>query len=355
MRSGMHKPGTVPLLALILFCLLTLVPTLAKEWRLNGLGSGWPLYGYGAQLAYLGLPLPRYDGNGNGRCSSSRVKNASVETRPRRHLTGENCKPSLFGDLYSSCFDSNAQRQPQPHYSAVRTPRSSFEAAAEPGKDPITRSATKAPSTLTRGVSAFKEFVIRRWDDQPIIEPLSRHDSDETAQPTPTDSSLLATAALNNQQCFSASDDITTPDEHANAESLTSRLPLLVYDAWQQACHAGGQYFATLTNYSPTYQYFQTLIPRYPAPVSTPDVNLQTEKRPQAKHPSGEPSLNNSSAQDQSALELSDSIPTPVLPLNTSDATAGQLKHPGFRRDSEQMCGSSMAIVIALVAGIIWF
>ncbi|KAL4791772.1 hypothetical protein BDV19DRAFT_392840 [Aspergillus venezuelensis] len=351
MRSGLHKPGTFPLLALILFCLLTLVPTLAKEWGLNGLGSGWPLYGYGAQLAYLGLPLPRYDGN--GRYSSSRIKNASVETRPRRHLTGENCKPSLFGDLYSSCFEKNAQRHPQPHCSAVRTPRSSFEAAAEPGRDPITRSATKEPSTLTRGVSAFKEFVIKRWDDQQAIEPLSRHDSDETsAQPKPTDANS-ATTALAEQRLSTPADDIS-PDETANSESMISRLPLLVYDAWQQACHGGGQYFAALTTHSPTYQYLENLIPRYPAPASTPGV-LQPEKQPHDKHPPGEPSLNNSSAQDQAALELDDSIPTPILPPNTSDATAGQSKHPGFRRDSEQMCGSSMAIVIALVAGIIWF
>ncbi|KAL4959591.1 uncharacterized protein BDV14DRAFT_160307 [Aspergillus stella-maris] len=352
MRSGLHKSGTVPLLALIIFCLLTLVPTLAKEWGLNGLGSGWPLYGYGAQLAYLGLPLPRYDGN--GRYSSSRIKNASVETRPRRHLTGENCKPSLFGDLYSSCFENSAQRHLQPHYSAIRTPRSSFEAAAEPGKNPITHSATKEPSTLTRGVSAFKEFVIKRWDDQQMTEPLSRHGSDETAQPTPTDASS-ATPALAEQQRLSMPADDVTPDGQANAESLLSRLPLLVYDAWQQACHAGGQYFAALTTHSPIYRYFQTLIPRYPAPASTPDV-LQPEKQPQDQNSTAEKSsLNNSSTKDQAALELSESIPTPILPPNTSDATAGQSKHPGFRRDSEQMCGSSMAIVIALVAGIIWF
>jgi hypothetical protein len=49
MRSGFQKPGTVPFLALIIFSLLSLVPTLAKEWDF-----------YSAHLVYLGLP--RYDG-----------------------------------------------------------------------------------------------------------------------------------------------------------------------------------------------------------------------------------------------------------------------------------------------------
>ncbi|KAL4942342.1 hypothetical protein BDV06DRAFT_192404 [Aspergillus oleicola] len=341
MRSGLQKPGTVPLLALILFCLLTLVPTLAKEWGLYGLGSGWGLYGYGAQLAYLGLPLPRYD----GKYLSSRVKNASVETKPRVPRAGENCKPGLFGDYYSSCFDFNAQRQPQPHYSAIRTPWNSFEAAAEPGKGLITCSAMKEPSTLTRGVSAFKEFVIKRWDEQQVAKTPSRHDLDETsAQPTPTDAILSVTTALDGQQRLST-------------DSWISQLPLLILDAWQQACHVGGHYLNTLTTHSPTYQYIQSLIPKYPAPAFTPDAHpppnhVQAEKQPQDEHPSAErASLNNTgSAQDQPTLE----VPTPILPPNTSDATAGQSKY-GFRRDSEQMCGSSMAIVIALVAGIMWF
>jgi hypothetical protein len=59
MRSGLQKPGAVPFLALLIFSLLSLVPTLAKEWNFYG-------YSYSAHFTYLGLP--RGDIHGHSRC-----------------------------------------------------------------------------------------------------------------------------------------------------------------------------------------------------------------------------------------------------------------------------------------------
>jgi hypothetical protein len=64
MRSGLQKPGTVPFLALVLFSLFSLMPTLAKEWDL-----GLDFYRVHLAYQYLGLGLglggsgaPRYEG-----------------------------------------------------------------------------------------------------------------------------------------------------------------------------------------------------------------------------------------------------------------------------------------------------
>jgi hypothetical protein len=64
MRSGLQKPGTVPFLALVLFSLLSLMPTLAKEWDLSlDFYSVHLAYHYlGLGLGLGGLGLPRYEG-----------------------------------------------------------------------------------------------------------------------------------------------------------------------------------------------------------------------------------------------------------------------------------------------------
>jgi hypothetical protein len=41
MRSGFHKPGAIPFLALLLVSLLSLVPSLAKEWDFYNLRFGY--------------------------------------------------------------------------------------------------------------------------------------------------------------------------------------------------------------------------------------------------------------------------------------------------------------------------
>lgn len=41
MRSGIPQPGAIPFLAILVFSLLSLVPSLAKEWDLYNLQVGY--------------------------------------------------------------------------------------------------------------------------------------------------------------------------------------------------------------------------------------------------------------------------------------------------------------------------
>jgi hypothetical protein len=44
MRSGIQKTGAIPFFALILFSILSLVPSLAKEWDFYNLQIGYRSY-----------------------------------------------------------------------------------------------------------------------------------------------------------------------------------------------------------------------------------------------------------------------------------------------------------------------
>ncbi|KAL3463285.1 hypothetical protein BJX64DRAFT_287537 [Aspergillus heterothallicus] len=370
MRSGLRKPGTVPFLALVLFSLLSLVPTLAKEWDF-----------YSAHLTYLGLPLPRYDGLGRYSSSppSSRVRNASSSldgpTRPRQRITttgGSNpCKSWLLGDFYSSCVDVERREVP-PHQSAVMgtPPRSSlFEAGMVPGGGDtggsaaaVTHAAPKAPSSsLTRGVTAFKEFVIRRWDEQIQSPPeLGVLDSDsdldapsaamqqQPAVPVVIVDSVTAAPAMSKEigSGYSESSELSTADSTADSDSFLFRLSVFLHETWQLACHTGGQ---SLDSWSRSSTRHNISLIHEPAATSDEQIRLDDIRSEQSQPPIRELNhqLNDPAQQEQVPLH----IPPPSHPVST----AGQSKDAGFRHDSQHMRGSSMAIVIGLVVGIMWF
>ncbi|KAL5336976.1 hypothetical protein BJX70DRAFT_400153 [Aspergillus crustosus] len=344
MPSGLHKPGTVPFLALILFALLSLVPTLVKEWDF-----------YSVHLAYLGLP--RYDST-TGRYSSSRGRNASIDTRSRLKVTGDECKSWLFGDLYSTCSDSSAQ----PYQSIRNAPtRSSFEAGAEPPKDPITFSVVKEPSSITRGVTAFKDFVIKRWDDQQTAQsiPLQQDLADDISeQPTPTPASVIPPSEVVEEEQEVQHDERyeTSLMEDNSENSPLLEWSLFLHETWQQVCHTGGYYLESLIR-PPTHN---NTLETPNSSMSASDEQTQVAHiRPEKQHAGAliKRSLANNNSLIESDLSsgLEDSQQASASLPNSPATTAGQSKYTGFRRDSDYMRGSSMAIVIALIAGIVWF
>ncbi|KAL2843116.1 hypothetical protein BJY01DRAFT_198089 [Aspergillus pseudoustus] len=322
MRSGLQKPGTVPFLALVLFSLLSLVPTLAKEWDF-----------YSVHLAYLGLALPRYDGY--SRYTSSLLRNASIDTRSRQRMTSGNspCRSWLLGDFYSSCIEHDVP----PHQSVLGTAprRSLFEAGTEPGDNAVTYGATREPSLLTRGVTAFKEFVIKRWDDQQTIQ----HGVLDTASTQPALTVVNPATAVpltSRESGQSDNEDLAEPPQY----SLLFRLPTLLHETWQQACHAGGQYLESLSR--STTQNTTALI-HDPAPATNDEKTHLDDARSHKKETSS-----TGSAQPEQ-------VPLHTPPTSQPVSAAGQSKDSALRQGSEHMRGSSMAIVIGLVAGIMWF
>jgi hypothetical protein len=248
-------------------------------------------------------------------------------------------------------------------------PRSSFEAGEGGGDDAVTYAAAAAATkekqqqqssmSLTRGVSAFREFVIsmKRWDgdDQQAstMQPAQHEFLDAGAVSTYVPTVVEAVTAMPSGAGESDgeggqldSEEDTVDDAHTDDYSTLFRVPVLFRDTWQRVCHVAGLYLETLLPLTDFNISFSS-----PGPGSAPATNdeetsADTTEKPQ---PPNKPPSNDSAHPKQDPLH--DHIPSPNQPAST----AGQSKDAGHRRDSEHMRGSSMAIVIGLVVGIMWF
>ncbi|KAI9372507.1 hypothetical protein BJX61DRAFT_443789 [Aspergillus egyptiacus] len=344
MRSGLRKPGTVSLLALLIFALLTLVPTVAKDWELNSF-----------DLGYLGPP------RSGSRHSSPRVKNAIIESQPRVSITESHCKSWLLREFYPFCSGHDAH---PPDTSLKTPPRSSYEAGVSPEKEFVTQSAEKEPSSITRGVSAFKDFVIKRWDDQQTIRPLPpRYESgsDELpAHPTLTPADRLGTPTLDGPEFLSTpcnNLDATLLENVPGDDSLLHRVPSFLHETWQQVCHTGGHYFESFTTRSPPNIHPEPLASESLGVVDarTHSDHSQTDERPQSERERGKGRLSDGdSTLPNIPLDLENTVPVPTLSPDPG-TTAGQYAGTELRANPMHMRGSTMAVVVGLAVGVIWF
>ncbi|PLB43754.1 hypothetical protein P170DRAFT_61541 [Aspergillus steynii IBT 23096] len=309
MRSGIHKPGAIPFLALLVFSLLSLVPSLAKEWDL-----------YNLQVGYIGYQ--RHDVR-----QAPRVKDDSIDMWSRFRTSGARCQSWMIDD--SSC-------QP-PRRAVLDTPQDSFEAATiydEPAPY------VEGPSTLTRGVRAFKAFV-KQLDSRPAA-PLDSTEGSETVSTRRTPASFNASIPplhFGHESCPSVHED--------SALSTKPSWHIAFRESWQQACRVGNDYIEKIAQYRLGEKALQPVESGNSSesqltPPSKPSEEIFSEARPA------------NGSVDPGAPR----VPSRVLstqPPNPTVTTAGQSKNTGFGQDSEHMRGSCMAIVIALVAGVMWF
>ncbi|RHZ44492.1 transcription factor domain-containing protein [Aspergillus thermomutatus] len=221
MRSGLQKPGAIPFFALILFSILSLVPSLAKEWGF-----------YNLQIGYRGYTR-------NEDWHLPRVKDGAIDVRPRARSTGAQCKPWLVGGSYQSCPD----RRGRPRRGALDAPPlSAFEAAAVFDNDPMTQTVTRA-SSLTRGVHAFKAFFIKQLDDYQILQPFSPGSAPSVPTatsrpvPPPVNSSVAPVLFISEEpQHLSRITNQTTSATKHILEGSRIRFLLGGHYAWQQVC-----------------------------------------------------------------------------------------------------------------------
>ncbi|KAI9041915.1 uncharacterized protein KD926_006252 [Aspergillus affinis] len=316
MRSGIHKPGAIPFLALLVFLLLSLVPSLAKEWDL-----------YNLQVGYIGYQ--RHEVR-----QAPRVEDDSIDIWSRLRTSRGRCQSWLIDD--GSC------QPPPPRHAVLDTPhRSSFEAATI-YDDPAPY--VEGPSTLTRGVRAFKALV-KQLDSRPALplDPTDNTCETVSTRPTPAFSnSSISPLPLGpeNSLPIVSDDTISAPKPGWH---------MRFRESWQQACRVGSDYLEKFTQHQLREEAVQSPVPSDKSsesqltPPSTPSEEFVSETQPA-----------NGSSVDPGAPR----IPSRVLstqPPNPTVTTAGQSKNIGFGQDSEHMRGSCMAIVIALVAGVMWF
>ncbi|KAA8651989.1 uncharacterized protein ATNIH1004_000889 [Aspergillus tanneri] len=292
-RSGIHKSGAIPFLVLLVFSLLSFVPSLAKEWD-------WDLYSL--HVGYIGYQRREV-------WQVPHVKDDSIGLWSRLRRTDAQCQ--------SWMIDGSSQK-PRPRRAVLDTPsRSSFETASV-YTDWIPY--VGGSPNFTRGTRALKAFIKQLGS---LKDPRNS-----------TGSASFATCPSNRMPSFL---NTSLFPMYTGSEKHLPRL-------WQQVCQSGNDYLHIITQYalrekitrfsqsaSHNSTAFHSLLPNQPSPEAvSPDL------------------LANDSSVGPSASLLTRSP-------NSAVTTAGQSKNTGFGQHSEHTRGSCMAIVIALVAGVMWF
>ncbi|KAE8351003.1 hypothetical protein BDV28DRAFT_150384 [Aspergillus coremiiformis] len=341
MRSGFHKPGAIPFLVLLVFSLLSLVPSLAKEWDF-----------YNLRFGYIGY-------HRNDVRQSSRIRDGLVDVRSRVRATGSQCKSWAI-----SCYSlSDLDRISRPRRAVPDTPpRSSLEAAAVFDTDPIAYLAEK-PSTFTRGVRAFKSLFINQLGDNQIPNPLSTGSaSSVVAAPTSLISNLsnLAVTSVSRGSEVAlpkSSSGNFTASATGNVSQSSQYFLSHLHELWQQVCRVAKIYLE-----SRTASHVSGKEQRPPScSGTTNEETTQLSEQPirHAREQAAPKVLLPSNGSNVALSTLSPTYPQPfVKPTHPPDlpATAEeQSKGVGHGPNSQSARGSCMAIVIGLIAGVMWF
>ncbi|ODM16915.1 hypothetical protein SI65_07880 [Aspergillus cristatus] len=317
MWSGLEKPGAIPFLALVVFSLLSLVPSLSWDWGSNWKNE-WYVGGHRNEVRPIGAEFSRI------------VKDGSVDTRLRVRATSGQCWPWLCGDSL-----------PRSRPAAVP---SSFETASVLPNDAPTVYPWKNASTLTRSVRAFTAFI-QQLDDRQLLPSFSTRSvfPVETALSHP--SSNLSD--VSSSPLHPLRDDSFEPMVYDNNYTTlmtkkTDTTPRLQFcdrfsDAWQQACH-------TVHDTAKTFSFSYDAIDSTHLPNSSmhPPVSLPSDthqRKPPLPHNESEPTV----------------APKTIPSANAAAVLSGDSQDAGSGRNPKQVRGSCMAIVIGLVVGIMWF
>ncbi|XRM41336.1 hypothetical protein ABZX51_004615 [Aspergillus tubingensis] len=339
MRSGLQKPGAIPFLALLVFSLFSLVPSLAKEWDF-----------YNVHLGYIGYR--------NDVRHVSRVKDNWADVRTRSRVSGTGWKPWLL-DGYQGFYE----RKARPRRCAVDAPsRSSFEAAAVFDTDPLAFPARES-SAFTRGVRAFKALVIRQPDESQLL-PTFAAEGDAIEQ-LPTRLSALANSSVIPAAPLDDGPFGVSPTSNSMIPATSSVVDVsrwllgLSRASWQQVCRAGSEYLENMTAWQARQPNFDLSQHNNHTTSSHPTVPHNHTPREQPIPPKAVVVNDSDDIADdasQSAPTPSATPPPPALSPNSTAPTAGQSKVAGFQQETEHMRrGSCMAIVIGLVVGVMWF
>ncbi|KAJ6102870.1 hypothetical protein N7486_005297 [Penicillium sp. IBT 16267x] len=313
MRPGLDKPGALPLLALILFSLLTLVPSLPSIYSLK-------LADFTHYIGKAQVPLIQED-----------VAELSSDTNPDRTpwILAAPSRPRLNRFSRPARLANGAPTIPSEMPPVENRSRSSYPA--------------ESTFLLSRRAGAFRTYFIQQLDDYQFLTPFStRSVSTGATSPDPTLTPNLAPLPAS----IDDSNPTTTPPLHDESISstppadLTPQLPFT--DMWQQACQTASGLWE-LANESPNpklqrlirwgtnYAQSTFFYPSKPVDALTPLIPHQNDTQPEAEECTCMSALNK------------------TLPPSNDQSTDAAGRH------SSELQGSCMAVVIGLVVGIMWF
>ncbi|OGE55894.1 hypothetical protein PENARI_c003G03544 [Penicillium arizonense] len=305
MRFGLDKPGALPLLALIVFSLLTLVPSLSNIYNLKFADfSFYP--GTSRQVPLL--------------------QDGATEIPPKAHSVNDHRKPWTLAGPHRSRVNLHSRTSRTGGAAAI--PASETTAVAN--KSRISSIARESSFSFSRRARAFRTYFIQQFDDYQFLAPFSNRSSAAFANAYPTITLNEATPPTPNVDHTST----TSSSNHSTSYNMHEtglQLPVSLRKVCQQACHtavefgkrlalSGAEYAKSIFHVDEQKDVPTTLI-RHPTPSPA--------------HPEDQSNTPPALAQQKVGAE------------EATDAAAG--------RHSQELHGSCMAVVIGLVAGIMWF
>ncbi|OQE94950.1 hypothetical protein PENNAL_c0003G06245 [Penicillium nalgiovense] len=307
MRSGLDKPGALPLLILIAFSLLTLVPSLPNLYHSKF--ADFSFYTGAARQ----VPL---------------LQDSDTELAPKAPSLNEARRSWI---LQSSPL-SPGNRPPLTARVANAAAVPGSETTAVANKSQLSSLTRESSFSFSRRARAFRTYFIQQLDDYPFLTSFSNRSlGADSTHPYPT-------ATLN--ESLPTFDNKSSPSilsYNNSSDSIDGPLfpfPASLRDMCQQACHVAIDFGKRVGLHGANYAK-SIFLPEQIAGALTSLIS--------------NPTVPNFVASNQDLFTSSEQAPPQqkVGAEDSTDAAAG--------RHSQELHGSCMAVVIGLVAGIMWF
>ncbi|CRL19549.1 unnamed protein product [Penicillium camemberti] len=298
MWSSLDKPGALPLLILIVFSLLTLVPSLPNLYHSKF--ADFSFYTGAARQ----IPL---------------LQDSVTELAPKTHTLSEPRKSWIL----AASHRSRGNRPPLTARVGNAAVVPASETTTVANKSRLSSFTHESSFSFSRKARAFRTYFIQQLDDYPFLTSFSNRSLvADSMHPYPT-------ITLNESPP-------SIPSYNNSSDSILEPLlpfPAFLRDMCQQACHVAVDFGKRVGLQGANYA----------KSISLPEwiTGAPTSLIPNPTIPNA--------ASEQDSLPPSEQAPPQqkVGAEDSTDAAAG--------RHSQELHGSCMAVVIGLVAGIMWF
>ncbi|KAJ9389558.1 hypothetical protein DTO063F5_2051 [Paecilomyces variotii] len=356
MRSGLQTPGVIPLLALVVFALLSVVPTALTAWESSSARPNW--------LAYHANDLPRAlrdlaASNPTQRWLIPAAPGSGMEDDASILDVDTSVQAFYIGDGYNGFSrDSILSPRPKYHLPQVTVSESTDSrpfVAAETMKQDLVEEATDSVTVFSGPFRSLRTFVSHGSKDSRLGHLLPGRNMLSTVFSAVANSSHQGVLADRTRGTS------WTTGSKPDGNRLVSGLPFpgSLCETWQQVCHLGMSAWGDWDRSALLAMFNGWIGSSKKNPVhheslgkSEFTVHRQTE---------GSVLRSQSSTYDETAHPLSKASKTHLfdastltLPPSTSPTDQPNVA-AGASTSPKEMRGSCMAIVIGLVVGIMWF
>ncbi|KAJ5218585.1 uncharacterized protein N7498_000684 [Penicillium cinerascens] len=305
MRPGLAKPGALPLLALIVFSLLTLVPSLSSIYNIKL--ADFASYTNGARQ----VPL---------------IQNNAADLVSETHPVDPR-RPWILAAQYRP-RGNRPSRSSRTGHSAPTFPS---EIAPVKNESRVSHSA-ESSFMFSRRAHAFRTYFIQQLDDYQFLTPFTNRNyatANANLPPTLAPSNINPSPTSDHDKIFEHTQQLSN-GLTALKDDSGLHLPSL-RNKWQQACRSATGLSSKVSPYNSA---------------------LHSLIRSGSKYLE---SMFSGNASPNPATSQTDNDRALPVPTQISEKIPGGQATDAASHHSRELRGSCMAVVIGLVVGIMWF